>query len=449
MVSGGMIPMKISIILFFIFSLLSISLSVAGEYSLGEILVLADKNNKDIKLSRSNLDFAKTLKKEAISQALPQINAQMIYNRNLLENKIFFTVTDSNGVEETQSFTVSFDNVYQVGATLTQTLYSFGKIGNGIQAANYFNEYSNLQYDYDYQRIMTEIKKAFYRTLLLKKVWEVAVSSERSAKDNYENIKLKFESGTLSEFDLLQAETRWQNSIPLTTQARKNYEVAMNNLKAMVDIPLREEVILHGGLETFPPLPDSLDYNVAFQQRPDYQSLLWEKKLQEKRVSIEKSNYYPTLYGNASYLFQSNSNRFKLDNRNENFIVGLSLNVPIFTGLYTQAQVQKARIDVSRVKTRISKANDDVRIQLQNIDLRLRESRERIEAAEKNTQTAGRAYDIAETRVDNGLATQLELRESRIDLDRAQVNFYEAIYDYLDAYFDWQLASGQVNTTGI
>jgi outer membrane protein TolC len=296
---------------------------------------------------------------------------------------------------------------------------------------------------------MTEIKKAFYRTLLLKKVWEVAVSSERSAKENYENIKLKFESGTLSEFDLLQAETRWQNSIPLTTQARKNYEVAMNNLKAMVDIPLREEVILDGGLETFPPLPDSLDYNVAFQQRPDYQSLLWEKKLQEKRVSIEKSNYYPTLYGNASYLFQSNSNRFKLDNRNENFIVGLSLNVPIFTGLYTQAQVQKARIDVSRVKTRISKANDDVRIQLQNIDLRLRESRERIEAAQKNTQTAGRAYDIAETRVDNGLATQLELRESRIDLDRAQVNFYEAIYDYLDAYFDWQLASGKVNTTGI
>jgi outer membrane protein TolC len=235
----------------------------------------------------------------------------------------------------------------------------------------------------------------------------------------------------------------------LTTQARKNYQVELNNLKAMVDIPLREEVILHGGLETFPPLPDSVDYTVSFQRRPDYQSLLWEKKLQEKRVSIEKSNYYPTLYGNATYLFQSNSNQFRLDNRNENFFLGLTLDVPIFTGLYTQAQVQKARIDVNRVKTRISQANDNIRIELQNIQLRLRESRQRIEAAQKNTQTAGRAYDIAETRVDNGLATQLELRESRIDLDRAQVNFYEAIYDYLDAYFDWQLANGQVNTSGI
>jgi outer membrane protein TolC len=449
MVSGGKMRMKISFTLFIFLFIVHLNFLQAKEYSLGDILVLADKNNKDIKLSKSNLEFAHTLKKEAVSQALPQISAQMVYNRNLLENKIFFTVTDSAGQEQTQSFTVSFDNVYQVGATLTQTIFGFGKIGNAIQAANYFNTYSDFVYDYDYNRIITEIKKSFYRTLLLKKVWEVAVSSEKSARENYENIKLKFESGTLSEFDLLQAETRWQNSIPLTTQARKNYEVALNNLKAQVDIPLREEVTLLGGLETFPPLPDSVEYTVAFQQRPDYQSLLWEKKLQEKRVSIEKSNYYPTLLGNVSYLFQANSNRFQLDNKNENFVVGLSLNIPIFTGFYTDAQVQKARIDVGRVKTRISKANDDIRIQMQNITLRLRESRERIEAADKNIQTARRAYDIAETRVDNGLATQLELRESRIDLDRAQVNYYEAIYDYLDAYFDWQLAIGQVNISGL
>jgi outer membrane protein TolC len=51
--------------------------------------------------------------------------------------------------------------------------------------------------------------------------------------------------------------------------------------------------------------------------------------------------------------------------------------------------------------------------------------------------------------MENGLATQLELRESRVDLDRAQVNFYSAIYDYLAAYFDWQRAVGEVNSAGI
>ena len=425
------------------------NVTFAREYTLQSILELAEKNNKDIKLAHSNLDYANAVKKEAISQALPRINAQLLYNRNLIKNQFFFTVPGKQGQDSTVSFTVGFDNAYQMSATLNQTLFGFGKIGNAIQAANYFKHYSELQYSSDFQNIINVVKKAFYQALLLQKVWEVAVQSENSAKDNYENIKLKFESGIVSEFDLLQAETRWQNSIPLTTQARKNYEVAVNNLKALTDIPLREEINLIGGLETFPPLPDSMNYDLAFEQRPDYRALLWEKRLQEKRVAVEKSNYYPTLFGNVTYLYQANSNRFQLDNKNENFFVGLSLNVPIFTGFYTKAQVQKAQIDVNRVKTRISKANDNIRIELQNINLRLREARQRIEAAEKNIQTARRAYEIAETRVDNGLATQLEFRESRIDLDRAQVNFYIAIYDYLEAYFDWQLANGKVNISGI
>jgi outer membrane protein TolC len=421
----------------------------AKEYTLQTILELAEKNNKDIRLARSNLDYANAVKKEAISQALPQINAQLVYNRNFIKNKFFFTVTDSNGVEQTQSFTVGFDNAYQMSASLNQTLFGFGKIGNAIEAANYFKRFSEMQYESDLQNIINIVKKAFYQALLLQKVWEVTVESENSAKDNYENIKLKFESGTVSEFDLLQAETRWQNSIPLTTQAQKDYRVAVNNLKVLVDIPLREEISLIGGLETFPALPDSMNYALAFKQRPDYNALLWERRFQEKVVAVQKSNYYPTLYGNATYLYQANSNQFQLDNENENFFAGISLSVPIFTGFYTKAQVQKARIDVNRVKTRISKANDEIRTQLQNINLRLREARQRIEAAKKNIQTAQRAFDIAETRVDNGLATQLEFRESRIDLDRAQVNFYIAIYDYLDAYFDWQYANGKVNMSGI
>lgn len=428
---------------------LLINLSYTKEYTLPIILQLAEKNNKDIKLAQSNLDYANAQKKEAISLALPKVNAQLNYNRNFLQNVFFFTITDSLGNERTESFTASFNNQYQLIASLDQTIFGFGKIGNAIRAANYFSTYSDYQYYTAFQFIITQVKKAFYQAILFQKVWEVAIESESSAKENYENIKIKFEGGAVSEFDLLQAETRWQNAIPLTMEARKNYEIAVNNLKALVDIPLREEITLIGGLETFPPLPDSIDYRDAFNQRPDYNALLWEQKLQQKRVSIERSNYYPELVGNLTYLYNASSNEFRIDNKNDNIIAALYLNIPIFNGLFTNAQVQKARIDVSRVKTRITKAHDEIRIELQNTYLRMREARERIEAAEKGIESASRAFEIAETRVRNGLATQLELRESRVDLDRAQVTFYSAIYDYLDAYFDWQRATGIVNLSGI
>jgi hypothetical protein len=35
----------------------------------------------------------------------------------------------------------------------------------------------------------------------------------------------------------------------------------------------------------------------------------------------------------------------------------------------------------------------------------------------------------------------LELKEARVAYDQAQLNGYAAVYDYLDAYFDWEQAS--------
>ncbi len=42
------------------------------------------------------------------------------------------------------------------------------------------------------------------------------------------------------------------------------------------------------------------------------------------------------------------------------------------------------------------------------------------------------------------LATQLELKDVRVAFDQAQLNFYSSVYDYLAAYFDWELANGMV-----
>ncbi len=420
------------------------------EYDLETILKLAEQNNKEIKLARSDLKLAAARRKEAISTALPKVNLELKYNRNFLENIFYFTIQDpETGEQKTQSFKASFANEYQFNAVLNQTLYSFGKVGNAIIAANYFKKYTNYQFTAEYQRVFTRVKKAFYQALLMQKVWEVTKQSEISARDNYENLRTKFESGAISEFELLQAESRWKNAIPETMKARKNYKLAINNLKALVDIPLREEITLVGNLETIPALPDSFTEKQVFEQRPDYNALLWEKKLREKRVSVEFSNHLPTLNGNLIYTYGARSDQFKLENDNDNVILGVTLTIPIFSGGYTSAQVQKARVDVEKVNTRIAMANDNIRIELQNILLRIREAYERILAGKKSVETARRAYEIAETRVKNGLATQLELKDSRVFLDQAQLNYYLAIYDYLDAKFDWDRATGQVATDGI
>ncbi len=420
----------------------------ASEYDLDSIIKLAEEKNKDMQLARSELKTASALKLEAVSNALPTVEVNAGYNRNFRENIFYFEAPDpQTGEIRTQSFKTSFRNEYSLNAVLSQTIFSFD-VGTAIQAANYYNKFTNYQFDTQRQTVIAEVKKAFYQVLLAKKVLEVAKDSETSAKENFENISLRYEAGAASEFDKLQAEVRWQNSIPNTIRARRNYDVALNNLKSLVEIPIMEEITLDGSIESYPPMPPETNFQDVIEQRPDYAALQWEKKLQEKNVQVQYGNFLPSLKGNLTYTYTAASDEFKLERDNDNIILGISLNVPIFTGGFNIAQVRKARAEVEKVNTRIAKADDNIQIQLQNIRLRLNEANQRIMAARKSVNVAERTFALARSQAESGIITQVELKENRVALDQAQVNYYTAIYDYLEAYFDWERATGNVTTTG-
>jgi outer membrane protein TolC len=182
-------------------------------------------------------------------------------------------------------------------------------------------------------------------------------------------------------------------------------------------------------------MPDSTTFENILSLRPDYNALLWERNLRVTGVSAEKSQYYPYLTGHFVYNFSASSDKFDLDRQNSNYFVGVNLQIPIFTGGYTRAQIQ------------IQQSQDDIYKNIKNIRLRLKEASSRIESAKMTRQSASRAFDISEKSVETGLTTQLELRDARVQFEMAVLNYYVATYDYLDAYYDWQLATGKVNTT--
>ena len=42
----------------------------------------------------------------------------------------------------------------------------------------------------------------------------------------------------------------------------------------------------------------------------------------------------------------------------------------------------------------------------------------------------------------DGLTTQLQLKDTRVVYDQSMINYYAAVYDYMEAYFDWKHATG-------
>jgi len=418
---------------------------MARELSLDDALKIALSENKNIQIALADLQYSDALIKEAWSYALPHVTVSADYSRNLMDNFFYITVSDSLGQKSTTKFDVTFKNQFGLNAQLTQTIYSFGKVGTALDIAYDYESFSDLQFREQRNAILTQVKKAYYRALLSAKVADVAEESEQSALENYENVKIRFEGGLVSEFDLLQAEVRWQNAIPSTLEAQKNYQLATNNLKLLLNLPIEEPVEVKWDMDSYPAKPVKLPVEEVFGFKPGYQALLLEEQMRRKNIKIEFANHLPTLYGNATYNYIANSDEFRLDNDNDNIVLGVGINFPIYSGGYTSAQVQKARIDVDKIEKQVELSQDNIRIDLQNVYLRMDEAESRIEAAKKSVNSARRAFEIAESRYANGLATQLELKDSRIFLDQAQITHLTAVYAYLEAYFDWELLTGQVS----
>ncbi len=430
-------------LVYFIQIFLAAALLQAQPYDLDSFLSLVKQNNKDLKLAQKELEMAKAVKKEAWATALPKVMAMGDYKRNLLENYLYVDFPDfKTGQLVKQKFKISRNNEFRFNTVLQQTLFSF-KVGDALRAAGQYAGLTAEAYRASYQGVTTAAKKLFYQALLLKKVLDITETAEQNAHENYLHVKEKYEQGLVSELEYLQAEVRWRNEIPKVTEARKNYDILIANLKDFAGIPQDQELVLQGSLESYPPKPRPVQTDSILNRRPDFKALLWEKRLRQTNVSSQLAGYLPTLDGSFIFAYSSQSDAWKFENENKNFILGLTLNIPIYTGGYTGAQVQKAKIELSKTEIRIEKTKEKISNDLKSLYLRIDEAQQRISSAQAALQTAQKAFEIAQTSADNGVITQLDLKQTRLFLDQARLNYYLAIYDYLAAYFDWQQATGE------
>jgi len=433
-------------IILFVYLLLFIIYGIQAEtYDLESFLSLVENYNKDLKLAEKELDMAQVRKKQALADALPHVSASGNYIRNIGRRFLYIDFPDfETGETQLTKFQISYWNEFALNLGINQTLFSF-KVGNALKAAKQYQKFTDFMYDSQYQNVITFAKKAFYQTLLLKKVWEVTRSSEENAKENFLIIKKKYDNGLVSKLELLQAEARWENIVPDTIKAEGNYELALNNLKTFAGISVLEEMTIEGDFDQYPGMPAIIPAESVLESRPDFNALQWEKELRVSDVKAQKADYYPELKANfVLYNLTATSDVFRLDRRNITYWVGLSLSIPIFQGGETAAQVRRANIELEKSQIRIEKTKEIIYNELRNIYLRLEEAQKRIVAGRKNMDTAEQAFQIAESSARNGLATQLELKDARLLADQAKLGYFSAIYDYLAAYFDWELATGKV-----
>jgi outer membrane protein len=410
----------------------------ALELTLPRTLELVLAQNRDVLSSKQDVSKADAQIREAWSYALPQIGVSGTYLRNAIPTVMIFN---------DKPITTTLDNSYSFSASLAQPLWS-RKVGLALDIAKTYKEFFDKAREATEEATVREATKAYYRVLLAKKLVDVNREGLSVVMANRDNVRALYQNGAAAEYDMLRAEVQLANTEPAITSAENNYELAKDALKNLLAIPLDREIALQGDLE-FADVPTE-EVATANAKAVETNSGLMQLRLQEsmleKNTAVEKANYYPSLYLIGAYGWQTQDNSFSVGKyRWQNSLaLGLTMSFTPFDGFRTAAKIQEASIDQRKIQLTRIKAEEGLQLMIQTAANQMAEAKKRIQAQSKSLEQAEKALQIAQTRYQNGISTQLELLDTQVAMTKSQTIYAQAIYDFLTAKADWQYYVGNL-----
>ena len=414
--------------------------------TLDSALALALGQNRDIMIADKERYRADAQISEAWAGAMPQISLTGLYTRNIMLPVLFLPPnTAFNPGNSTETLELGSNNSYLLGATLSQVLFS-RKVGVALDIAHTFHNYTEEGYRATTQDVALAVKKAFYGVLLARELAGANREGLDVVRSNVENVRLQYKNGNAAEYDLLRAEVELANTEPLLISADNALLLSLNSLKNVLALPLETDIDVAGGF-AFEDVPEEMLHDAArnaVSSNPAIVQLALQEDMLEKNISVERSNYFPTLSLVGSYQYQTQDNTFAFRNYlwATSLNIGLQVSFPLFDGFRTGARTEQAMIDRDKVHYARLKAEEGIRIQLQAAGLRMGEAKKRIAGQEKNIAQAEKAVRIAQTRYRSGVGTQLELMDSQVAMTRARATHAQAMYDFLVAKAEWENIAG-------
>ncbi len=334
-----------------------------------------------------------------------------------------------------QSFPAS-DKSWAINLTATQVLFAGGGVSSAVKSADLVREAALLELKGVINNALLSVRTDYYDVLLNREKIKVQEQNVELLRQQLKNVSDRYEAGTVSAFDKLQAEVAVANAqVPLIT-ARNDYRLAIESLRQALGFTnnkrefTRKVPQIIGTLEYTPSHFDlETVFSAALNNRPELQGYAKLSEAREKSVTTARSNYYPnlSLYGGWE-LRKGPTNNFS--DSPDGFLIGLQSQWNIFDGRATQGRVAQAKSLLAQSRLTQTEAQLNVEVEVRRAFSSWQEATELADASQKVVAQAEEAVRLATARYDAGTATQLEVLQSQVALTTARTNQLQAYYNY-------------------
>lgn len=407
--------------------------------SLSEAYGLALQNDPTIRSVRHATDVRRERVPQARAQLLPNISASLSRYRNDLES-----TSPSIGGRTTSRLLY---NSSANSITVRQPIYRPFQRADLRQARAEVRDAEALL-QVEEQSLAVRTTQAYLEGLAAADRLTLVRARLRAYGIYLDAARRRFEGGAGTRTDVDEAQARIDLALAQELEAQQLVELTRRQLEAITGMPVASVVRIDAStLALRLPEPAELDawLDRTEASSPELRALKARLDAAVQGVEKAKAGFRPTLDLVAQWSVSSSENVTQINSRYDQKLIGLQLNVPLFTGGYVSSQVRQATAEQVRASDLLESARRELRVRAHKEYRGVSEGIARARALEQAVRSASVLVDSARRSFEGGVRTLGDILGAEEQLAAAQRELDEARYLYLLSHVRLRALAGQAD----
>ncbi len=434
----------IIILIFYIFGSMMVHARLDSVMSLTvqEAQDYAVKHSTQTKNAR--LDIKKSDKKvwETTASGLPQVSASGSYTDNLkIRTQLVPAQIFDPRAEEGEFMELKFGTQHNLtaGFTVNQLIFS-GPYIVGLQTAKVYKGLSKQNEMNAEKDVRASVEQTYYLTLLAENNKKILSENLDNLKQMHKEIQIMVDNGMTNQIEADKLQVNINSIETSLISVEQQIESNYNLLKIQMGMPLDQQVKLSQSLDAVLKnieVQSMLGKEFNTENNIRYKILETQKQLATLKVKKEKSDFLPSL--SAYYTYQENAMRdeFNFFDSDRDWypssMIGLQLNVPIFSSAQRISQVGQAKIEVEKVQNQQNDLKKTLNNQACQSKSDMKQALTKYNNQKKNLELAKKVYDQTQIEFKEGVTTSSEVIQANDKYLQAESQYIGAIVELLSA----------------
>lgn len=420
--------------------------------SVQDCMDYAMKHNYAVKNAQLDVLIQNAQNNQTVSIALPNVSGKADLNYFIAPQSSFLDAsTFDRTIPPGTIVPIAFSLHYAASASISASQILFDpSVAIALQARTALMDLSRQTGKVTEATVRYNVLRSYYSIVVAKNQLEILKTSMDIVRSMEHEMDVMKQTGVVEQIDVERTSVQVNNLV--------NDSIKVANLVTLTEQVLKYQM----GMDINTPITlsdNNLDVHIAtstallnddqtYVKVPEYALTLSGLKLNEYNLKRYKMAALPSLIaiGSVGYNYGENDfgKLFGFKNYKDYSLVGLQLNVPIFSGFKRTNQVKETQFNIEKAKNNIENLKLGLDFQTAQSKTSLRNAIIQYQSQKRNVALAESVLDLARRKYKAGVGSNQEVTLAQTEQLKAQNSYFSTLIDIINAEADLKKALGQL-----